>query len=323
MNTFSNADSFLVITSSSTGNNIFCTPAIRLLRKYLPQAKIDVVALSKLSAEVFAGNADIGHVYVFNKSRDIDKVANQYTQMIALNKNALKKLADIRSSFIQVPPMAETIHHAEHLLQFMAGLLAVNVTDADRHYVIQAQQVSQSLTKRLAQAGNNTVINIHLGCGTTLLHGWKFFYARRAEDKKLWSIDAYIALGNALMAAIPNLSITITGTSNESFLAKKFEKNVPNTINLVGQTTVSDLCVLMQRASLFIAHDCGVFHVAAASNVPIVGLYGPTNPVATGPFPLKPQHIVIKKSAMADIAVEEVVVAAQSLLEKFPHIATN
>lgn len=323
MNAFSNTDSFLVITSSSTGNNIFCTPAIRLLRKYLPQAKIDVVALSKLSAEVFAGNADVGHVYVLSKGRDVDKVAKQYTHIIALNKNALKKLTGIRSPFIQVQPTTEAIHHAEHLLQFMAGLLGVNVTDADRHYVIQAQQVPDFLTKRLAQAENNTLINIHLGCGTTLLHGWKFFYARRADDKKLWSIDAYIALGNALVNAIPNLSITITGTSNESFLAKKFEKSVPNTINLVGKTTVSDLRVIMQRANLFIAHDCGVFHVAAATDVPIVGLYGPTNPVVTGPFPVKLQHIIIKKAEMADISVEEVVTAAKSLLEKFPHIAAN
>jgi ADP-heptose:LPS heptosyltransferase len=87
---------------------------------------------------------------------------------------------------------------------------------------------------------------------------------------------------------------------------------------LVGKTTVSDLSALMKRANLFIAHDCGVFHIAVASNVPIVGLFGPTNPEFTGPYPVKPQHIVIKKEAMADIAEEEVVDAALNLLQKFP-----
>ncbi|MES2635729.1 MAG: glycosyltransferase family 9 protein [Pseudomonadota bacterium] len=322
MTTLSNSDSFLIITSSSTGNNIFCTPAIRLLRKHLPQAKIDVVALNKLSAEVFAENPDIGQIYVLSKSRDVNKLAKQYSKIIVLNKNALKKLSDIKVPFIQVPLMTDAIHHAEHLLQFVAQLLAVNITDDDRHYVIQTQQTAEALLAKFSVDAKSTLINIHLGCGTTVLHGWKFFYARRADDKKLWSIDAYIALGNALMQTVPNLRIAITGTSNESFLAKKFEKNVPNTINLVGKTTVSDLRALMQRASLFIAHDCGVFHIASASNVPIVGLYGPTNPVATGPFPPKPQHTLIKKAEMADISVQEVVTAASCLLEKFPRLAS-
>lgn len=322
MTDFLNKDRFLVIASSSTGNNIFCTPAIRLLKKALPEATVDVVALSKLSAEVFVGNPDIQKLFILSKGREIDKLAKQYTQLIVLNKNALKKLGQLHTNFMLVPPMTDSVHHAEHLLQFMASLLNVTVTDADRQYVIQSQLLSAPVSKGLANAANRLLINIHLGCGTTVLHGWKFFYARRADDKKLWSIDAYIALGNALMAAIPNLSISITGTSNESFLAKKFENNVPNTINLVGKTTVSDLYQLMQQANLFIAHDCGVFHVAAATDIPIVGLYGPTNPIATGPFPNRPQHIIIKKAEMADISVDEVVSAAQTLLEKFPRVAT-
>jgi ADP-heptose:LPS heptosyltransferase len=220
-----------------------------------------------------------------------------------------------------VPPMTDAIHHAEHLLQFAAQLLEVKISDDDRHYVIETRQTAEALLAKFNLQADTTLINIHLGCGTTVLHGWKFFYARRADDKKLWSIDAYIALGNALTQAIPNLRIAITGTSNESFLAKKFEKNVANTINLVGKTTVSDLRALMQRADLFIAHDCGVFHIASASDVPIVGLYGPTNPVATGPYPPKPQHILIKKGEMADISVEEVVTVATQLLEKFPRLA--
>jgi ADP-heptose:LPS heptosyltransferase len=85
---------------------------------------------------------------------------------------------------------------------------------------------------------------------------------------------------------------------------------------------VADLSALMKRADLFIAHDCGVFHIAAASNVPIVGLYGPTSPIATGPFPVKPQHKVIKKSEMTDISVDEVVASVLDLLKRFPHFAT-
>ena len=320
--TLANTDKILILTSSSTGNNVFCTPAIRLLRKHLPQATLDVIALNKLSAEVFENNPDIGQVFVTSKSRVFDDLAKNYTKVFVLNKNSLKKLDNIKTAFTLVPASTEAIHHAEHLLKFVAEQLQVEVTDADRNYVIETQQTAEHLLAKYAVSKESTLINIHLGCGTTLLHGWKFFYSRRADDKKLWSIDAYIALGQALQAALPQLRIVITGTSNEAFLAKKFEKNVPNTINLVGKTTVADLSALMQRLDLFIAHDCGVFHIAAASNVPIVGLFGPTNPVATGPFPIKAQHTVIKKTAMTDISLNEVVAAAIALLKRFPRLAT-
>lgn len=320
--TLANTDKILILTSSSTGNNVFCTPAIRLLRKHLPQATLDVVALNKLSAEVFENNPDIGQVFVTSKSRVFDDLAKNYTKVFVLNKNSLKKLDNIKTAFTLVPASTEAIHHAEHLLKFVAEQLQVEVTDADRNYVIETQQTAEHLLAKYAVSKESTLINIHLGCGTTLLHGWKFFYSRRADDKKLWSIDAYIALGQALQAALPQLRIVITGTNNEAFLAKKFEKNVPNTINLVGKTTVADLSALMQRLDLFIAHDCGVFHIAAASNVPIVGLFGPTNPVATGPFPIKAQHTVIKKTAMTDISLNEVVAAAIALLKRFPRLAT-
>lgn len=320
--TIANTEKILILTSSSTGNNVFCTPAIRLLRKHRPQASIDLVALNKLSAEVFENNPDIGQVYVTQKSRVFDDLAKNYTKIFVFNKNSLKKLDNIKTAFTLVPASTETIHHAEHLLRFVAEQLNVEVTDKDRNYVIETQQTAENLLTNYALAKDAVLINIHLGCGTTLLHGWKFFYSRRADDKKLWSIDAYIALGNALQANIPSLRIVITGTNNEAFLAKKFEKNVLNTINLVGKTTVSDLSALMKRADLFIAHDCGVFHIAAASNMPIVGLYGPTSPIATGPFPVKPQHKVIKKNEMTDISVDEVVASALDLLKRFPHLAT-
>lgn len=320
--TIANTDKILILTSSSTGNNVFCTPAIGLLRKHLPNAAIGVVALNKLSAEVFENNSDISQVYVTHKSRVFDELAKNYTKVFVLNKNSLKKLNHVKAAFTLVPPSTEAIHHAEHLLRFMAEVLKVEVTDEDRHYVIETQQTAENLLAKYALSKDSILINIHLGCGTTLLHGWKFFYSRRADDKKLWSIDAYIALGNALHARIPNLNIVITGTNNEAFLAKKFAKNVANTINLVGKTTVADLSALMRRLDLFIAHDCGVFHIAAASDVPIVGLYGPTNPVATGPFPIKKQHTVIKKVTMTDISVDEAVDSALDLLKRFPRLAT-
>lgn len=326
--TLANTDKILILTSSSTGNNVFCTPAIRLLRKHLPQAIIDAVALNKLSAEVFENNPDINQLFVldgfFGNARAFDKLAKNYTQHICLNTNALKKIKGSKIKLVTIPHYVGGIARGEQQLQFVAGLLNKVVTDEDRKYVIGSGIAAKF--KGLHDAGVNAddvLINIHLGCGTTSLHGWKFFYKNRATNERLWSVEQYIALGKALINANPNIRIVVTGTKNESFLAKQFQQNVPNTINLVSKTTAKDIFDLMHDMRLFIAHDCGVFHIAAASNVPIVGLYGPTDPILAGPFPVRPQHIIIKAESMAAIQTVEVLSAALSLLKRFPRLATN
>lgn len=313
-------NSLLILTSSSTGNNIFCTPAIRFLRKHLPDAKIDVIALNALSAQVFEHNPDINKVWVVDSVRRVHKMAADYQHLLALNKNALKKLP-VSYPKLQVAQIhSQEIHHAEQLLIFVRDWLSsqlnqtLTLTEEDRKYAIYSAANQTSLLDAYAIAPSDKVINIHLGCGTTLLHGWKFFYSRRADDKKLWSIDAYIALGQALVGAVPGVRLVITGTSNERFLAKQFAKAVPNCVNLAGKTTVADLRQIMDRSSLFISHDCGVFHVAAASNVPMLGLFGPTNHVLTGPYPQRANRQLIKKTSMAEITPEEVLQRALALL---------
>lgn len=320
---FADGSRILVLTSSSTGNNVFCTPAIRLLRRHLPNAVIDVAALSKLSAEVFEGNEDINHLYVISKASALDKLAKSYDQVIALNTNALKKLAGYRCSLISIGALVDGIHHAEQLLQYIANLLDCKVVDEDRHYKIGPELFNgKPVVDRHVLGEAPVLINIHLGCGRTLLHGWKFFYRSRAQDKKMWPIEAYIALGKALVGANPNIRIVVTGTTNESYLARQFAREVPGTINLAGKTSVGQLADMMHKLDLFIAHDCGVLHIASSSDVPIVSLFGPTNHLVTGPFPSKPQHIMLKSASMMDITPGQVFVAAKDLLQRFPRKST-
>ncbi|MDR2874387.1 MAG: glycosyltransferase family 9 protein [Methylobacillus sp.] len=312
------AGKILILASSSTGNNIFCTPAIRLIKKHRPNARIDVVALNKLCAEVFTGNPSINEVFVIDSRRAFDKLAKNYDRVLCLNANAQRKLKT-QTAMDNAGHLSADSDRAEQLLHFAAGLLQCEITDEDRAYFIHSTpEQGAALLAQADVAPDAVLICIHLGTGTTKLHGWKFFYAKRADDKRLWPVDEYIKLGRALVAGNPKIRIIITGTRNETFLAKQFEREVPGTINLVGKTSVADLHSLMRRVNLFIAHDCGVFHIAAATEVPIVGLYGPTDPVFAGPYPRRPQHRLIKKATMAEITVPEVVEAAFELIAKYP-----
>ena len=90
--------------------------------------------------------------------------------------------------------------------------------------------------------------------------------------------------------------------------------------------TITELIALTRRARLFIGGDTGPLHLAAALRVPVVAIYGPTDPARNGPYGTR--SIVLRSAesvtsharrAAADegmlaIGSEEVVAAAHKLL---------
>ncbi len=91
--------------------------------------------------------------------------------------------------------------------------------------------------------------------------------------------------------------------------------------------TVSQLIELTRRAGLFIGGDTGPMHLAAALGVPVVGLFGPTNPERNGPWGTRSivlrgrqsatsyHHTARPDLALQSIPPAEVARAALSLLE--------
>jgi heptosyltransferase-1 len=89
---------------------------------------------------------------------------------------------------------------------------------------------------------------------------------------------------------------------------------------------LAELIALTRRASLFIGGDTGPMHLAAALGVPVVAIFGPTNPARNGPFATR--SIVLRSPSsptshtrrsapdpgLLEIEVDEVVAAARQLL---------
>jgi heptosyltransferase-2 len=55
-------------------------------------------------------------------------------------------------------------------------------------------------------------------------------------------------------------------------------------ISLVGKTSIADLPALLSRCQLFVGNDSGAMHVAAAVGLPVVAIFGPTDPYGTAPI---------------------------------------
>ena len=75
----------------------------------------------------------------------------------------------------------------------------------------------------------------------------------------------------------------LVGTASDDAPAVKAAMTTTPT-DLSGQTTLPELAAVLQSCDLFIGADSGVLHLAAATGVPVVAVFGPSNAAAWSPW---------------------------------------
>jgi lipopolysaccharide heptosyltransferase I len=96
---------------------------------------------------------------------------------------------------------------------------------------------------------------------------------------KRWPVEHFASLLEPLRDRF-DLQTVVAGSRSETDLASQ----IPGAINLAGKTNLRQLVALLESAALVIANDSGPMHIAAALDRPLVTMFGPTNPVRTGPW---------------------------------------
>jgi heptosyltransferase I len=98
---------------------------------------------------------------------------------------------------------------------------------------------------------------------------------------KRWPAERYGEVARSL--AKMGLDSIVNYGPGEHELASAVEMASKGTARAIN-CTVSELIALTRRASLFVGGDTGPLHLAAAMRVPVVGIYGPTDPARNGPY---------------------------------------
>jgi ADP-heptose:LPS heptosyltransferase len=98
-------------------------------------------------------------------------------------------------------------------------------------------------------------------------------------ETKRWPVESFASLVKPLMDRF-GLQSVLAGGADAVGLADE----MPGVINLAGKTNLRQLVALLERAELVIGPDTGPMHIAAALNRPLVTMFGPTDPLETGPY---------------------------------------
>ncbi len=104
-----------------------------------------------------------------------------------------------------------------------------------------------------------------------------------AWPNKRWPPVYFAELSRELVKRHALRSLVLWGPGEQS-LAEAVAVASDNTAAVSPPTSVADLVSLSKAAALMISGDTGPLHIAAAAGTPIVGIFGPTDPMRNGPW---------------------------------------
>jgi lipopolysaccharide heptosyltransferase I len=97
-----------------------------------------------------------------------------------------------------------------------------------------------------------------------------------------------------LAARLP-LPVVVIASAAEADIADEMVRySMGNAVSIAGKTGLKDLLGVIGKAKFFVCNDTGPMHMAAALNIPVFAIFGPANPIRTGPY--GSIHTVIQKN---------------------------
>ncbi|MFN0103210.1 MAG: glycosyltransferase family 9 protein [Bryobacteraceae bacterium] len=282
----------LIIRLRSLGDCVLTTPAIYILRRHRPDLRVAVMVEDRF-ADIFRGNPDVDAVLPAHPA-----AALIWKPALTINFHGggrsvwltLASMARYRAGFghfrnryiynLHVPRAQEildderTVHTAEHMASaiFWLGAKRTEIPRARLHAPVVPAEKPYAVIHALASAAG-----------------------------KSWPAERFIEVARTLQHLEP---IFIGGPGDDLSKFGEFRTQV--------NPSLKDTMVLMQSASLFIGNDSGPAHMAAAFNVPLVVLFGESDPVIWAPWRAHAQTLVAN-GAMDRIQTAEVLAAIEAL----------
>jgi heptosyltransferase-2 len=302
----------LIRATNWVGDAILALPALRVVRKRFPDAEIAIVARPYV-ADIYRDQEICNqlipydlkglHAGFFGRERLAAELRGQKFDVALLLQNAFdaawlawranipERIGYARDArrllltkAVPIPRHGEVPAHEKfYYLELLRrggwldsvqdeSFIGLNVSEEKR------QCAHEVLRKSGARQG---VRRIAIGAGASY------------GSAKCWPPSRFAEVANRLQAEA-DADVILFGTAAEATVSTAISAEMRQPpIDLTGKTAISDLPALLSQCHLFIGNDSGAMHVAAAVGVPIVAVFGPTDPLGTAP--VTPQCTVVQQ----------------------------
>ncbi|MFA6569819.1 MAG: glycosyltransferase family 9 protein [Bacteroidota bacterium] len=325
-----NAEKIAVVRTDRLGDMVLTLPMCMALKKELPSAKVVLIARSY--AKSILKNCPAIDDVLF-----IDEFPNGIKSIFSENKfsavfyprprfkecwagfrvgislrvgTSYRYYSFLFNHRIKDHRKNAEFHEAEYNTRMVSSVLGKQVeTELVRPYVSpESVEELELIAKKAGLDLSKKYIIIHPGSG---------------GSSRNWKAESFGVLANLIMDKY-GFQTVITGSEEEQIYCDISEKLCPNSVNLCGKLSLEQLISLISRASILTANSTGVLHIAAALDIPVLGLYPNTPHLSAkrwGPYCKKsltispPDKLNPKfRDNMQAIEVSTVFEAAQKLL---------
>ena len=100
------------------------------------------------------------------------------------------------------------------------------------------------------------------------------------KEANRWQAERF----GELASRFPFRTVLLGGKGDSGVIEKTVEHSGGMAVSLAGRTTLKELIPVIGKAKFMVTNDTGPMHVAAALGVPVFAIFGPANPIRTGPF---------------------------------------
>ncbi len=290
-----NNKKILVIAMPYLGDVLLATPLFHSLKVTYPDAQLDVLVFSNTAA-MLEGNPDISQIITTpNRPTFTDnwqlfkKIFRRYDLAMAIQTGDRPFFYTLIAAplRINVVPSKQskawwkryfvkrwTEFDNDNTHTVLQNLKLLDLIDVPRHFSLIPPRINDSHSLKqqflfLSEVAPYVVLHPY--------PQWRY---------KRWTPEGWIAIGQYLTQLGFRIVLSGGATQEEQGNIASIAKQLPaDTVNLAGQVSLAQLAHIIAQAKLFIGPDTGITHLAAATGIPVIAIYGPTNPVKWSPWP--------------------------------------
>jgi ADP-heptose:LPS heptosyltransferase len=139
------------------------------------------------------------------------------------------------------------------------------------------------------------------------------FHVGSGSAAKNWPIPRWAALAAKLEERFDEL-LLVSGEADQTPTAEFLRQYRNSKLNVRSNLPILDLAHELAAAALFVGHDTGVTHLAAALGIPTVALFGPTDPMIWQPLGENVRAVSSESGTMESLPLEHV----WEVVQRFP-----
>lgn len=273
----------LVIRGGAIGDFILTLPAIRLIRENFPECHLEILGYRHIAALAegrFYADATRSIEYgpmaaFFNPRAELDPELSAYfasfQQVISyifdpdgLFEGGLRR-AGVKNLITGSPKLTDDNHAAKQLARPLEEMALWLEDPAAVFFPSATDLVAADVRLKNTE---KPWIALHPGSG---------------GERKNWPLENWRRLYAALRKLRPSAHFLIVGGESDFAQLGDFRAFAGDRTTFLESLPLPELGAILSRCSLFLGHDSGISHLAAAAGAPSLLLFGPTDPDVWAP----------------------------------------